>query len=216
MYTYQEQCTMDLSDNYTLLYSFLCREVLDEFGLEGERALREGTRRYGRDRGLASRKKHQALGVKVNMQSLFGLGGDLPPDPRFRRELQELDEFINNTSLRLSLRYEDRRIELPGDMYASCWESHDLPPCDILKLPHHGHKDALSPRLLQMLRPAHTVISVSNTRTDLCPHPEAVGLLRQMGSRVYFTDAVRENGHDTSAHSALRVQISGERGLAFL
>lgn len=132
------------------------------------------------------------------------------------RELQELDEFINNTSLRLSLRYEDRRIELPGDMYASCWESHDLPPCDILKLPHHGHKDALSPRLLQMLRPAHTVISVSNTRTDLCPHPEAVGLLRQMGSRVYFTDAVRENGHDTSAHSALRVQISGERGLAFL
>ena len=81
MYTYQEQCTMDLSDNYTLLYSFLCREVLDEFGLEGERALREGTRRYGRDRGLASRKKHQALGVKVNMQSLFGLGRPAPGPP---------------------------------------------------------------------------------------------------------------------------------------
>ena len=39
MYTYQEQCTMDLSDNYTLLYSFLCREVLDALRPDAERAL---------------------------------------------------------------------------------------------------------------------------------------------------------------------------------
>ncbi len=128
MYTYQEQCTMDLSDNYTLLYSFLCREVLDEFGLEGERALREGTRRYGRDRGLASRKKHQALGVKVNMQSLFGLGGDLPPDPRFRRELQELvpEARVSHTLVcpmaDVWKRYGEREI---GRMY--CEEFH--PAC---------------------------------------------------------------------------------------
>ena len=62
MYSYEEQCVMDLSDNYTLLYSFLGREVLDAFGVEGERAFREGTRRYGRDRGQCSREKHQALG----------------------------------------------------------------------------------------------------------------------------------------------------------
>ena len=60
MYSYEEQCVMDLSDNYTLLYSFLGREVLDAFGVEGERAFREGTRRYGRDRGQRSREKHQA------------------------------------------------------------------------------------------------------------------------------------------------------------
>lgn len=81
MYSYEEQCVMDLSDNYTLLYSFLGREVLDAFGVEGERAFREGTRRYGRDRGQCSREKHQALGVKINMKSLFSVGGDLPPDP---------------------------------------------------------------------------------------------------------------------------------------
>lgn len=90
MYTYEQQCVMDLSDNYTLLYSFIGRELIDEFGVEGERALREGTRRYGRDRGLHSRERHQKLGVKINMKSLFSIGGDLPPDPRFRRELQEL------------------------------------------------------------------------------------------------------------------------------
>ena len=48
MYTYAQQCIMDLGDNYTLLYSFICREILDEFGIEGERAVREATRRYGR------------------------------------------------------------------------------------------------------------------------------------------------------------------------
>lgn len=91
MYTYEEQCVMDLSDNYTVLYSFLGRALIDAAGVEGERALREGTRRYGRDRGECSRRQHLALGVKINMQSLFSVGGDLPPDPRFHRELQELN-----------------------------------------------------------------------------------------------------------------------------
>ena len=31
MYTYEEQCMMDLSDNYTLLYSFMGRELIDTF-----------------------------------------------------------------------------------------------------------------------------------------------------------------------------------------
>ena len=99
MYTYEEQCMMDLSDNYTLLYSFMGRELIDTFGLEGERALREGTRRYGRDRGIHSRERHLKAGYKVNMESLFSIGGDLPPDPRFRRELQELNpqERISHT-----------------------------------------------------------------------------------------------------------------------
>lgn len=99
MYTYEEQCIMDLSDNYTVLYSFLGRSLIDTFGVAGEKALREGTRRYGRDRGEASRRDHEALNVKINMKSLFSVGGDLPPDPRFRRELQELnpEERVSHT-----------------------------------------------------------------------------------------------------------------------
>ncbi|WP_195838813.1 L-2-amino-thiazoline-4-carboxylic acid hydrolase [Pyramidobacter porci] len=90
---------MDLSDNYTVLYSFMGRQLIDAFGLEGERALREGTRRFGRDRAEVTRAKHEALGVKINMKSLFSVDGDLPPDPRFRRELQELnpEERISHT-----------------------------------------------------------------------------------------------------------------------
>ncbi|MCD8370153.1 MAG: L-2-amino-thiazoline-4-carboxylic acid hydrolase [Clostridiales bacterium] len=128
MYTYEEQCIMDLSDNYTVLYSFLCREVMDAFGVEGERAVREGTRRYGRDRGQCSRERHMALGVKVNMKSLFSVGGDLPPDPRFRRELQELnpEERVSHTLVcpmaEIWKRYGEREI---GRIY--CEEFH--PAC---------------------------------------------------------------------------------------
>ena len=98
-YSYIEKCSIDLSDNYTLLYSFICREILDAFGLEGERAIREGTRRYGRDRGEFSRQLHLSMGVKINMKSLFTVAHDLPPDPRFRRETQELnpEERVSHT-----------------------------------------------------------------------------------------------------------------------
>lgn len=99
MYTLEESRIINLQDSYTIMYAFLVRSLLDECGLEGDAAAREGTRRYGVDRGLKSRKKHLDMGVKVNMQSLFSVGHDLPADPRFRRERQELNpqERISHT-----------------------------------------------------------------------------------------------------------------------
>ena len=64
---------------------------------------------------------------------------------------------------------EFQEIELPGDVYASCWERHQLPPCTLIKLPHQGHGDALTSRLQELLRPRYAVISVSDDRTDDCP-----------------------------------------------
>ena len=92
VYSYEQRCMMDLSDNYTLLYAFIGRALISKYGTEGERALREGLRRYGRDRGLASRERHLKAGFKVNMRNLFSVMFDLPGDPRFERELQELNE----------------------------------------------------------------------------------------------------------------------------
>lgn len=122
--------------------------------------------------------------------------------------LHELDCFINNTSLRLGLSYGDRRIELPGDIYAACWETYDLTPCDVLKLPHHGHGDSLTPRLLEMLHPAYAIISVSNSRKDRCPNPDILQMLQEAGSKIYFTDAVRVGGQENPNHSALRFGFS--------
>ena len=122
-------------------------------------------------------------------------------------ELESLDGFINNTSIRLRLSCAGQEIELPGDVYASCWEQHQLPPCTIMKLPHHGHGDALTPRLLEMLRPRYAVISVSDDRTDDCPSRKILRLLSQLGVECFFTDAVPCQHTQAQPHLAIRFQI---------
>lgn len=99
MYTREQMENMNLADSYTLLYSFLAGPLLTRFGVDGERALREGTRKFGRDRAESLRKRHLEANVKINMHSLFAVGPDLPPDPRFCRELQTLNaqERVSHT-----------------------------------------------------------------------------------------------------------------------
>ena len=122
-------------------------------------------------------------------------------------ELDELDGFINNTSIRLRLTWGGHSVELPGDVYAACWERHRLSPCTIVKLPHHGHADAVTPRLLEMLRPSHTVISVSNDRPDDCPSAAALRAVEAAGSRLYVTD-----GPEGGGGTAVRFRI-GQDGV---
>ena len=122
-------------------------------------------------------------------------------------ELNELDHFINNTSIRMRLNCGDTSVELPGDVYAACWEKHDLSPCTIMKLPHHGHKDSITPRLLDMLAPQHAVISVSNTRTDDCPSSVAIETLRTRNCTLYMTDAVKKDGISIPDHSSVHFAL---------
>ncbi len=78
--------TIHLQDAYTLMYGVLAGRILADLGDEGESALREALRRYGRGRGLARRREHLRMGVKINMRSLRTVSYDRPPDPRFRRD----------------------------------------------------------------------------------------------------------------------------------
>ena len=126
-------------------------------------------------------------------------------------DLEALDGFINNTSIRLRLSYAGQEIELPGDVYASCWERHQLPPCTLIKLPHHGHGDALTSRLLEMLRPRYAVILVSDDRTDDCPSKKIIQLLSQFGVECFFTDAVPCQYAPDQPHVAIRFRI--EKGV---
>ena len=91
MYTEQEKCTMNWADSYTLLYGFIAKRIIENCGLEGEAAVREATRQFGYDRAETTRQKHLSVGAKINMLNLFTLYHDLPGDPRFRRELQEIN-----------------------------------------------------------------------------------------------------------------------------
>lgn len=122
-------------------------------------------------------------------------------------ELDELDRFINNTSLRLRLNGGGKTVELPGDMYASCWEKHQLTPCDIMKLPHHGHGDSVTEKLLDMLQPKHVVISVSDSRTDNCPAVNVVNGILNRGVSLYATDAVVREGFSAGYHESVWFEL---------
>ena len=122
-------------------------------------------------------------------------------------ELDHLDQFINNTSIRMRLSFHGKTVELPGDIYADCWEKHRLSPCTIVKLPHHGHRDSITTRLLDMLRPQHVVISVSNSRKDDCP---AEAVLRELEARpctLHITDAVCANGRTPHYHPSVHFTL---------
>ena len=93
MYTYEQKCVMNLADTYTLMYGFIGKRLVDRLGVAGERALRQGSRLYGYDRAEKSRARHIEVGAKINMLNLFTLYHDLPADPRFRRELQEINPY---------------------------------------------------------------------------------------------------------------------------
>lgn len=127
--------------------------------------------------------------------------------------LMDLDQWINDTSLRLRLNFGRQRVMLPGDVRAVYWINRDPQPCDILKLPHHGHLDGMHSELLDRLKPADVVISVSNSRTDACPAPDIVRMLITAGSRVHFTDAVRCVQQPPEYRHAVRFELDGEGGV---
>lgn len=81
-----------MSEIMAKLYFHLARALLDEFGPEGEVALREAIRAFGRDRGAALRDRHIARGIPINVKSLFE-HYDLPgtESSRFRRTTIRLD-----------------------------------------------------------------------------------------------------------------------------
>lgn len=122
-------------------------------------------------------------------------------------EMDELDRFINNTSIRMRLAYGSDYVELPGDVYADCWEKHQLQPCSIVKLPHHGHKDSITPRILEMFHPKDAVISVSNTRTDDCPSIYALSELQNAKCKVHITDAVEKCGIVSPPHFSVHFEL---------
>lgn len=106
----------------------------------------------------------------------------------------------NPGSLRLRLTYGGRSVELAGDCYGEVWDSEDVRPCDILKVPHHGDCKALTETLAQRLRPSHAVISCAAEyipRKDR-PSYSTVELLRQQDTRVWFTDSFAAEWHAPS------------------
>ena len=111
-------------------------------------------------------------------------------------------------SLRQRLYYHGKEIVLGGDAYAHVWETVNLTPCDILKVPHHASFDSTSRKLLEKLRPETAVVTVAARRPDERPHPYVVSLLQQYVKNLYFTDAVELPGLvEPQFHETVHLEI---------
>ena len=115
---------------------------------------------------------------------------------------------MNVCSLRQRLYYHGKEIVLGGDAYAHVWETVNLTPCDILKVPHHASFDSTSRKLLEKLRPETAVVTVAARRPDERPHPYVVSLLQQYVKNLYFTDAVELPGLvEPQFHETVHLEI---------
>lgn len=77
---------------------------------------------------------------------------------------------------------------LPGDAEAEVLEGYHFPPCEVLVVPHHGSRGAVSGRLLRALTPALAVVSVGVGNSFGHPDAQTMDLLEQNVPTVLRTD----------------------------
>lgn len=104
---------------------------------------------------------------------------------------ERASKLRNPNSMRIRLRYAGRSVELSGDCYGHLWDSEELSPCDIFKIPHHGDDKSVTDTLLAKLRPVHAVICCSRDYQPDKDRPcaRAIRRMRRGGASVWFTDA---------------------------
>ncbi|MBP3655297.1 MAG: DNA internalization-related competence protein ComEC/Rec2 [Clostridia bacterium] len=96
-------------------------------------------------------------------------------------------EGSNERSLLLHAQIAGKHILMTGDLPAEC-EPEVLPDCDILKVAHHGSKNATSAALLAMTSPECAVISVGAGNAYGHPSPRVLDDLAAVDAHVYRTD----------------------------
>lgn len=118
----------------------------------------------------------------------------------------------NASSLILRAEYAGRSVLLTGDSYASCWQGRGLPPCDILKLPHHGDGKSMTEALLRALAPAIAVISCQNDPTQKKDRPnmEVLSLLLQQVPMVLCTENRAFPFYPPATRPAVRIEIEAD------
>jgi len=132
--------------------------------------------------------------------------GALAPSPEQRWR----GKPSNNDSLILLLTYGRRRFLLTGDSERGVGErlaeNGLLEKVDVLKIPHHGAKSALSAGLLRQTHPALALISAGWLNSFGFPHVETMEALSAAGSIALRTDllgtvTVRSDGRSLSYES---------------
>ncbi|MCX8033082.1 MAG: MBL fold metallo-hydrolase, partial [Thermoleophilia bacterium] len=97
-------------------------------------------------------------------------------------------DTVNAASVVALLTVGELDVLLPGDAETDVLSQYDLPPVEVLVVPHHGSRDALSRSLLRRLNPQVAVISVGKNNTFAHPHAQTLSFLEEYKTTVLRTD----------------------------
>ena len=113
-------------------------------------------------------------------------GEDVPDD-----EKAAVSKLRNPLSLVFRAEYAGRLVVMGADLFGSLWKGWKFLPCDILKVPHHGDRKAMTNALAEALRPRHAVISCGAEYIPDKDRPsyETAAMLRKAGAKVWYTGA---------------------------
>lgn len=149
---------------------------------------------------------HQAAELEELYRALYR---ESAPEALLER-LSDLDARMNNFSLMLLLDYRGTRLLLPGDTNALGYggvASEDL-RAHLFKVGHHGQRDGADERLAAAVAPEAVVCCASSDRRYNSADPEVLGLLRDRGAALYFSDCPHVPGEEVPAHQALEFTLA--------
>lgn len=136
-------------------------------------------------------KKEKTLEIDARQGQVIDFGDDLrakvlwPPKGSVEADL-------NDTSIVLHLNYGRFCAFLSGDATNNIWSrvsnSQNLSNCQVLKVAHHGSRNATDDFLLTQLQPKIAVISAGKNNRYGHPHEEVLTRLVKIGAKVLRTD----------------------------
>lgn len=127
--------------------------------------------------------------------------------------LLELDGLSNSISMPIKVECHNISILLGADVDAGFWNKKRLAQSHILKLPHHGRDDSITPGLAQLISPRYVVVSVSETNLDDVPSVKAMEAFLSCDKlpEIICTDEVKIKDFNIPiAQRALRFNIYGD------
>jgi hypothetical protein len=93
-----DQDIAEFGDLWSLMYISFAKEMVESFGDEGREALIRAIETYGRARGRRLKKRHEELGLPINLRSLFE-HYDMPghPGTEKKRTVFEDEKLVSFT-----------------------------------------------------------------------------------------------------------------------
>jgi competence protein ComEC len=109
-------------------------------------------------------------------------------DPWILRGGAPTGDELNGASLVAVVSVGSVDFLIPGDAEADTLELRDLPPVEVVLVPHHGSRGAVSGPLLQELAVKVALISVGKDNSFGHPYPGTMSVLGQNVAKVLCTD----------------------------